>query len=75
MAAVSGYENKLRLRRAGELIVHCQKQLPLDYAEYKRLGGMKPVAEIRADDYSPPSKPSDGTTIVVHPRPAGSRPD
>jgi hypothetical protein len=44
---VSGYVNKLVLRRAGEDIVSCRKSIPEDFATYRRLGGKKQLSELR----------------------------
>ncbi len=44
---VSGYVNKMTLREAGEMIVFCQEKIPKAYAEYKRLGGTRPLNELR----------------------------
>lgn len=47
IGTVSGYENKLALRQAGEMIVMCQDRVEQDYAEYKRQGGKKALADIQ----------------------------
>lgn len=44
---VSGYVNTVTLHQAGEIIVLCQESIPRHYAEYRRLGGVKPLAAIR----------------------------
>lgn len=44
---VSGYVNKLLLRQAGETIVLCNESIPTRFAEYKRLGGARALANLR----------------------------
>lgn len=44
---VSGYVDKLVLRRAGERIVSCNESIPNNFAEYKRLGGTKRLADLK----------------------------
>lgn len=44
---VSGYINKLALRRAGEIIVNCEESIPRHYAEYRKLGGKRTLAELK----------------------------
>lgn len=44
---VSGYVNKIALRNAGEVIVRCEESIPKDYAEYRKLGGQRALANLR----------------------------
>lgn len=44
---VSGYVNKLALRRAGEIIVNCEESIPRHYAEYRKLGGKRTLADLK----------------------------
>ena len=44
---VLGYVNKLALREAGEMIVFCNRQMPISYEEYLRLGGRKRYSELQ----------------------------
>lgn len=44
---VSGIVNKMVLRQAGELIVACEESIPNNFAEYKRLGGTKTLAQLK----------------------------
>jgi hypothetical protein len=46
IAAVSGYENKISLRQAGEIIVFCRERSARDFAEYRKQGGKKALADI-----------------------------
>lgn len=46
IAEVSGYQNKMVLRQAGEVIVYCRENIPTTYAEYKRNGGSKSLSEL-----------------------------
>ncbi|MDB5874659.1 MAG: hypothetical protein JWQ07_4101 [Ramlibacter sp.] len=40
---VSGFVRKDVLRQAGEIIVYCEDQLQRDHAEYRKLGGTRPL--------------------------------
>lgn len=44
---VSGYENKLLLRQAGEIIVGCRDSVGRDYDAYRKKGGMKNLGELK----------------------------
>jgi hypothetical protein len=44
---VSGYVNKMVLRQAGEIIVSCDETMPRNFAQYKRLGGMRSMTELK----------------------------
>lgn len=44
---ISGYVNKLVLRQAGEIIASCDESIPQNFAEYKRIGGMKSLAALK----------------------------
>lgn len=44
---VSGYVNKLTLRRAGEIIISCEESVPRHYAEYRKSGGKRALAELK----------------------------
>ena len=46
IGAISGYENKVILREAGERIVGCEDRIPKRFAQYKRLGGVKSLDAI-----------------------------
>lgn len=47
VASVSGYENKMVLRQAGEIIISCQDSIPRDYAEYRKIGGTTALGNLR----------------------------
>ncbi len=47
IAQVSGYENKLLMRQAGEIIVSCRNSVRRDYAAYRSKGGLKSLAELK----------------------------
>lgn len=44
---VSGVVNRVVLHQAGETIVVCEKAAPRDFAEYKRLGGVRSYGELQ----------------------------
>ncbi len=47
IARVSGYENKMILRQAGEFIVECRAAIKRDYDLYKKSGGGKRLDDLK----------------------------
>ena len=44
---ISGYENKIVLRQAGEMIVYCRESVARDYKAYRKKGGTKMIYELK----------------------------
>lgn len=47
IAQVSGYENKLLMRQAGEIIVSCRNSVRRDFDDYRKKGGSRSLAELK----------------------------